>query len=237
MRENDAVTDLAEERAENVRLAAALNAQREELRTLTTVTMPAAVEAASRNAREKGELAMRHRAAEDVKDFLTHNHGFAAEGIPSEAAGRIASLPLSVEIEARSLEPVVSKPPLPAWFREGQRVRGISAATKGLEGTLHDVGYAWVIEGGHWQIGKAVLDGIENEWEPVDDEKSRREDVRAAMTDAFVRGAGAMKAAALTALYAMPAGTWGDERGECSPWPEAIEAVRKLPLPKDEGAA
>lgn len=70
------------------------------------------------------------------------------------------------ELVPQMWKPTYPEAALPAWLREGQRVRGIGQRA-GLEGVLHDVGFAWRVEGAQWTIGKAVLDGIEKEWAPV----------------------------------------------------------------------
>jgi hypothetical protein len=59
--------------------------------------------------------------------------------------------------------------------------------------------------------------------------------VRAAarlMREARKQGAAEMQDRAIAALRALPDGTWGDERGEMSPWPDAIAAVKALTVPR-----
>ena len=63
--------------------------------------------------------------------------------------------------------PVV-KPALPAWLREGQRVRGIGEQA-GKSGVLRRAMGSWAVYGGHELRFMGSADGIERNWVPVDD--------------------------------------------------------------------
>lgn len=52
------------------------------------------------------------------------------------------------------------------------------------------------------------------------------------MRAAREQGAAEMRKQVIAALRALPDGTWGDERGEMSPWPDAIAAVEALKVPQ-----
>jgi hypothetical protein len=52
------------------------------------------------------------------------------------------------------------------------------------------------------------------------------------MRAAREQGAAEMRKQVIAALRALPDGTWGDERGEMSPWPDAIAAVEALRVPQ-----
>lgn len=52
------------------------------------------------------------------------------------------------------------------------------------------------------------------------------------MREAREQGAAEMRERVIATLRALPDGTWGDERGECSPWPDAIDAVKALKVPQ-----
>lgn len=74
---------------------------------------------------------------------------------------------------------------------------------------------------------KAVLPALTSEYCPAVLRAAAR-----LMREARKQGAAEMQDRAIAALRALPDGTWGDERGEMSPWPDAIDAVKALKVPQ-----